>query len=1057
MTKHASPLVALLLCLAASPTLYGVEHRYVARFADGTRQEGNSFVNWHDNNAQPQLEGRSLLDPANPFRWIRDRTLSPGPEPTACVELATGDRFPGTVVGYAAGGEEYDPLPGHFVVEPLTPLRPQPEAPRSTIRVLASQVRKIVWQRQERARYQPGTLLLRDGRSLTYRAIRFDDGFASLLTTDGNKRVSFQEIAEAHLPVPDVWQRYLEELAVLSPHGTSRLYQLETTDGLIVTGSKERLSIYHQGNAQEVKSWIHGLQPAWSLDVLWIPNENVWLRRSFAPHEVPLSRFPPIDVQHQATLGSLATSWRRDRNLQGEPLRSGSREWGFGIGCTTTSGLTFQFPSGAKSLRGSIGLDRLAGQGGCAKGEILLGGKPPQKLWESPVLVGSDVVHDFGPLGLPLPGETQQIVLRADAVLSGRPAGADPFEVRDFVDWLDVIVEYDPAVLLPAVRSILPSTVPAWTQWQVELAPIAADKPAKFESFDADQLLPRPGRFRTGVVLEQPLVISRKLSPTPHDQWLVMHITRAKNQGSEPRLEARIGGELVGEFKVPLNNPNVRPLAVPLMGYQQSKQKEIDLQLTLFSEPSSGPIEWRALRTAEQLPTLHRVFEEENQFEAVTGAPPTLEAGEGSYGVKSLKVAAGGVVRRKFARPLRIRENPRFGEFRQLRFSLLKKGQGHVVVELDAQSDDRPRLLRYGQVAEPPAEEVKAHEGPLPDTWTTFTRDLFADFGSMDLESLTLRVPDGELALWDHIYLGSNAADLDQVRSTPSPELVQRKVEQTVADALVAHAQPLVTLIDFGEGRVGNGVFSNPNGEMLTAGHLVLAPNREVKITLASGQELKGKTAGVCRNLDLGMVKIDPPGNYPAFVALTATEPPTQHFYAAVLHRQGAKGAEAQGHLVDLRRVFKGTTWTTLQVPEALCGGALINRDKQLVGVLTRFSPFGGAEFANMHKYYEIEGRLRAGEVWGKWRDGTGGQFGFTAESQREGAKLTAVDTGGPAAQAGLQVGDIVAKIDSQPVGGLHDVFAILAERDPGYEATVELLRGGQPTTVKLKLTPRMP
>src|SRR6476659_9117521 len=110
-------LLACLFCVVAIRSVSGAEARYVARFADGSRHEGNALVNWHEINALPQLEGRSLIDPANPFRWLRDRSLSPAPLPGAYVELITGDRLPGSVVGYAAVGDDYDPLPAHFLVE----------------------------------------------------------------------------------------------------------------------------------------------------------------------------------------------------------------------------------------------------------------------------------------------------------------------------------------------------------------------------------------------------------------------------------------------------------------------------------------------------------------------------------------------------------------------------------------------------------------------------------------------------------------------------------------------------------------------------------------------------------------------------------------------------------------------------------------------------------------------------------------------------------------------------------------------------------------------------
>ena len=586
-------IVGIAVALSAAFPAIGAEARYVARFADGSRLEGNNLANWHDDNAQPQLEGRTLFDPGNPLRWLRDRKLTPGAEPTAFVELITGDCLPGSVVGFAATGEEYDPLPSHFIVQPSITLRPQAEAALSTVRVIASHVRRIVWQRKSNVRLQPSSLLLLDGRQLTYRAIRFDSEFVSVLLAEGNKRIPYSDLAEAHLPPSNYWKRYLEELAILSPQGTTRLVQVETTEGLVATGSKDRSAIYSRsGNAQETQHWVHGMQPAWSLDILWVPNDRIWLRRSFSPFEVPLSRVPPASAVHRSSLGKLAEPWQRDRNLAGEPLRSGTREWGFGFACTTTLELAFDLPPGAKSVRGSLGLDRLAGKGGCAEGVIATGAAGDNKLWESPLLQGSDQVIDFGPLSLPTMAESQKLYLRADAAHRNRPAGADPLEVRDFVDWLDPVVEFEPNVWLPAIRKLIPSTIPAWSQWQVSQFASAPEKSAKIQAFN--KFAASPGRFRTGLVLEQPLVVTRKLSLSPTDRWLAIHLSRPLNQGNEPRLEVHLAGELVGEFKVPVNGGGyLSPMVVPLLGYHGSAVKEVDVQLTLFADPGVGPLEWQ--------------------------------------------------------------------------------------------------------------------------------------------------------------------------------------------------------------------------------------------------------------------------------------------------------------------------------------------------------------------------------------------------------------------------------------------------------------------------------
>jgi hypothetical protein len=84
---------------------------------------GAAIMEWHAPESAPRLDNQQLLDPQNPFRWLRDRSLRLAGTPEAYLETWTGDRLPGAVVSHAgAEPETFDGLPPHFVVEPLVEL-----------------------------------------------------------------------------------------------------------------------------------------------------------------------------------------------------------------------------------------------------------------------------------------------------------------------------------------------------------------------------------------------------------------------------------------------------------------------------------------------------------------------------------------------------------------------------------------------------------------------------------------------------------------------------------------------------------------------------------------------------------------------------------------------------------------------------------------------------------------------------------------------------------------------------------------------------------------------
>ncbi len=118
---------------------------------------------------------------------------------------------------------------------------------------------------------------------------------------------------------------------------------------------------------------------------------------------------------------------------------------------------------------------------------------------------------------------------------------------------------------------------------------------------------------------------------------------------------------------------------------------------------------------------------------------------------------------------VKIRQAPGPGEYRYLRFAWKKKGGQSICLQLNHDGQWGP------QDASRPNAKFRYHAGPggecysasllvgekLPEQWTVVTRDLFEDFGEFTLNGLALSAIDGEYALYDHIYLGRSAADLD--------------------------------------------------------------------------------------------------------------------------------------------------------------------------------------------------------------------------------------------------------------------------------------------------------
>ncbi len=757
----------LLLPLAARAD----DQRFQAEFADGSRVNGDELRNWHETNAQPLLANKPLFDKANPARWVVDTALKVSATPTAFVEFVGGDRLPGMVVGSGTGSESrFARLPPHLILEHQAWNFPGVQPP-TPLRVLTRWVRRVVWQRRSTETYEPGTLFYVDGRRISFKALRWNGPSVLLLLDQSTQEVLFHDVAEIHLPAPDVWTAYIEQLAFISPGGANPIFQWETQQGLRVTCSAERFQAKTHGNPNDPNGWWHLVQPAWSLDPLWVSHRLIRIRRFFEPYLVPLSLLEPVRSTHQPGLSS-GWTWQRDRNVQGGPLQSGGQEYGWGVGVQAQHELEYKLPPGAQSLRTRIGLDRCIGSGGCARGRLSFSASPNQPLFQTDLLIGSTLVVDTGELSV---AGQSGIILTADAALADRPAGADPFDIRDSLDWLEPTLRIEPQTLQSEIRAAVVRLFTPWEGWTVTDADTG---PFVFKNrwLHIDE---RDPRFITEVGSRVPfLTLSRSLKVGPLQKFLVLAASRFQERTTPAHLQVQINGQSVGDFEIPVRSTlaDPDPILVPLDAFL-GQQVRIDI-----SHMAGGPqalVDWRSVSFLDRRPGLLPVFEDDPKF------LDRLRQGDGiaelshadAYsGTSAIKVVQGEVGNTVlFTEPVVIRQQPKLGEYRFLRFVWRKQQGAPLNLRLatkgrfgDEQTLVERETLRYDAGTGMRSRAGAPHiEEKLPVEWVVVTRDLVGDWGEFSLTGLSFGSPDDHPALLDHVYLSRTPPDLDTIAAEP--------------------------------------------------------------------------------------------------------------------------------------------------------------------------------------------------------------------------------------------------------------------------------------------------
>ncbi len=147
-------------------------------------------------------------------------------------------------------------------------------------------------------------------------------------------------------------------------------------------------------------------------------------------------------------------------------------------------------------------------------------------------------------------------------------------------------------------------------------------------------------------------------------------------------------------------------------------------------------------------------------------------------------------------------------------------------------------------------------------------------------------------------------------------------------------------------------------------------------------------------------------------------------------------------------------------------GGALVDAEGHLVGINTAiFSRSGGSLGIGFAIPVDtaravLDALVRDGQVARGWlgveqRDLTPDFIESFKLPVTEGALITGVLQGGPAAAAGLKPGDVVLRLGETPVSGTTQLLAAVAAQKPGSTVAVTVQRGSQQLTVPVAVGQR--
>jgi len=267
---------------------------------------------------------------------------------------------------------------------------------------------------------------------------------------------------------------------------------------------------------------------------------------------------------------------------------------------------------------------------------------------------------------------------------------------------------------------------------------------------------------------------------------------------------------------------------------------------------------------------------------------------------------------------------------------------------------------------------------------------------------------------------------------------------------------------------LGSGVIVRADGVILTNNHVV-QNGSDIVVALADKREFKAKVLLSDPRTDVAVLKIDTHGESLATVPFADSDKiQVGDLVLAVGDPFGVGQTVTMGIVSALARTQVGATdyqffiQTDAAINPGNSGGALVTTDGRLAGIntsiLSRTGESIGIGFAipaNLARRV-LEGALGGG-IKLAWI-GADGQPVTAAIAANlgiavpNGVLLRSVYPGGPAANAGLKVGDVIFSVDGQPVNDMQSLNYRIATHKPGDVVKMHVHLGKQASDVSVAL-----
>lgn len=270
---------------------------------------------------------------------------------------------------------------------------------------------------------------------------------------------------------------------------------------------------------------------------------------------------------------------------------------------------------------------------------------------------------------------------------------------------------------------------------------------------------------------------------------------------------------------------------------------------------------------------------------------------------------------------------------------------------------------------------------------------------------------------------------------------------------------------------LGSGFIVSKDGYVLTNNHVISGAD-EIFVRLSDRRELEATLVGADPRSDLALLKIDAGADLPVVRMGKSADLKPGEWVLAIGSPFGFEYSVTAGIVSAKGRSLPNESYvpfiqTDVAINPGNSGGPLFNLQGEVVGInsqiFTRSGGFMGLSFAipvdvamDVVEQLKSEGTVRRGwlgVVIQEVNKDLAESFGLARPA---GALVAQIMPDGPGDKGGLQVGDVILKLNDQDIVMSSDLPHAVGRLRPGTKASMQVMRGGkrQQLTVEIGALP---